>query len=245
MERRTFWTRVGNWFRPVPAHATSDGTLPETGSDGLRKPVTTRSNGNGSRGLFARSVRERGGFWRREGSGLAVSAELLESVARHLEVQDGRSKQVADSVSQLARTVAELPGLARAQQERLASVAQRVESAAAVLKGWSPAIEKLPGLADAQREALCAVSRQVEAGRETHERMVHSTDAFTGAVRSLERAYVDSVGVMQNIQQSAAERESRLAVMAERDRRLTRVMIGTCALAALSGAVMVSLAMIR
>jgi len=246
METRTFWSRVGHWFRPVPARENADVGLSTTDGDGLLKSVTKPLNGNGSRGLFHWPGGNRSASLRRLERGYDGLGEVTDSIRRHLEAQDHRSRQMADTLAQLARTVAELPGLANAQREQLGTLVEQHESSNARLARWESTVEKIPELAEAQRAALQTVGTQFEAARQTHERMVQSTNEFTGAVRSMERSYGRSTEVLKEMHQSAVVRDGRLAdLLAEHNRGMTRLWVGAIVLAASLGAATAALLMVR
>ena len=127
MEARTIWTRVGHWFRPMMRGTLTD-HLPRTDGDGLLEPVPNPNDGNGSKGLFPLSRRGNKQALLQLEQGYRKLTGLVDSIHRHLEARDERSRRVADALAQMARTVAQLPPAAQGQRDQLASVAEQLEA---------------------------------------------------------------------------------------------------------------------
>ena len=232
MEARTIWTRVGHWFRPMMRGTLTD-HLPRTDGDGLLEPVPNPNDGNGSKGLFPLSRRGNKQALLQLEQGYRKLTGLVDSIHRHLEARDERSRRVADALAQMARTVAQLPPAAQGQRDQLASVAEQLECSNRRLAGWDSTLKRVPELIEAQRETLSAVGEQFEASRSTNARVAESVADFSKAVGALEQTYGASVDTLKDLQRSLDNREERMTdMLAAQNRRFSRLLIGAVALAA-------------
>jgi len=236
MERPTFWSRVEHWFKPGNSQSLLDPPLPQTGADGLLKNEYSPVAGNGA---------SRSRVFRRPSQGQAINrledgygkiSTVVDSIHKHLEIQDERSRQVADSLSQLARTVAELPDAARSQHQELANLAQHFEVSNARLARWETTVSEIPKLANAQQETLRSLTEQIESNRKTHEQIAVSLEGFAQAANTLGSAFQTSVETLAEVQRSTANRDDRLTeLLEEQNRKFTKLFVGAIVLAGTLG----------
>lgn len=236
MEKQRFWSRVGHWFKPGTTGGAPEGQPGQTGGDGFVNPATDPIVHDGSRGLLHLRRSGQGQALHRLQDGYVKLTGLVDSIHNHLQTQDDRTRQMADALSQLAQTVGQLPEAAQAQHKQLAVVAEQLESSNARLARWESTISQIPSLGEAQRETLQALGEQIGLTRQTHEHIARSMDGFGEAFNSLGQAFGASVETLKDLQVSAASREDSLTtLLAEHNRRFTRLFVGAIVLAAVVG----------
>ncbi len=234
MEARTFWTRVGDWFRPMTRGTLTD-HLSRTDRDGLTKRSPDTNGGNGSSRFMPLSRRPHKEQVQQLEQGYQKLTGLVDSIHRHLEAQDERSRQVTEALSQVASTVARLPAAAEGQREQLAAVAEQLEHTNRRLAGCENALAPVPKLVDAQREALDSLTGQFEASSRTNARVAESVAGFSDAVGSVQRAYGTSVETLKELQRSLGDREERMTdLLVAQNRRFGRLLLGAAGLAAVA-----------
>lgn len=237
---------MGHWFKPGSTRGTLDDQLPQPGSDGLLKPVSGGKDGHGSRGLFHLGRRNQVQAVHRLEDGYVKLTGLVDSIHKHLETQDERTRQIADALSQLAQTLGPFPEAAQAQQAQLAAMADQLESSNARFARWDATVSQIPNLADAQRETLRVFGEQVEITRLTHEQVVQSMEGFGNAVNSLGQAFSASVETLKGLQQSVTSRDDRLGtLLAEQNQKLNRLFVVALVVAAFLGVATVVMPFIR
>ncbi len=236
MERQTFWSRVEHWFKSGNSRSLIDTPLPQTGADGLLKNEYAPVEKNGATRLRAFRRPSQGQAINRLEDGYGKLSNVVDSIHKHLEIQDERSRQVADSLSQLARTVAELPDAAKSQHKELANLAQHFEASNARLSRWETTVSQIPKLADAQRDTLRSLTEQIESNRKTHEQIAVSLEGFAQAANTLGNAFQTSVETLAEVQRSTAKRDDRLTeLLEEQNRKFTKLFVGAIVLAGTLG----------
>ncbi|NOS99295.1 MAG: hypothetical protein HOP29_01555 [Phycisphaerales bacterium] len=228
-----FWTRMGHWFKPGDSGDRLNDHDFDTDGDGLIKPVSDQHGGNGSTGgALLRRPAQMTSLQRLE-EGYHKLSGLVDSIHRHLEVRDERTRQVADSLIQLSATVGRMTEVARVQQEQLASIARLLETSDGRQARWEQAIAQIPNLVDAQRDNLQSVSAHLGAVQSTHERVAASLTGFGESVGVMRQTLVQSADVMARAQCEAAVREERMTgLFARQGRWFTGVIAAVAVLAA-------------
>lgn len=146
---------------------------------------------------------------------------LVESIRAHLDVQQKRSAEMADSLNRLADNVAQLPRAAVRQSDAIAALASQLESGAVRTQRLDNSLAQVPVLLEAQRRQEA--------------RVVDTLHHLTEAMNALSSAEATSAGAAERLLCTAAEREEQLLKLyAEQTRRLTWVLTGTIAMAVLS-----------
>lgn len=236
MEKATFWTRVGHWFKPTER---SNG-LDEIGGDGgltdgrrasLAGEVITGDAPSGSRFRLARTSST---VERLEEEYTRI-VRLVESVQTHLEQQGERTDVMARSLSSVAQSLEALPESSRTNSETLAAINQRLETDGACLKRLDDNLSQFPQLADAQREAMVSIGRHLDLSRQTNDKLVTTLDGFQQAVTLVSEATAASARTLQDLRSDASARENRIAsVLQEQTHRLTMFAIAVLGLGAIA-----------
>lgn len=249
MEKATFWSRVGHWFRPGGKSVSVD----EIGGDGAMSdgqgsalsastpPDVLGASSGGSRFRLARSS----SAVERLEEEYARIVRLVESVQTHLERQGERADVMARSLSSVADSLSSLPDSTRSNSEALASINERLEEDAAALKRLDDNLSPLPRLADAQRETMVTIGRHLEDARETNEKIVTTLDGFQETVTMVSEATSATARALQQIRSDSLAKEDRVAsALREQTRRMTQFAVAAVALATVAAVVAV-VALIR
>lgn len=214
-----FWARMGDWFRPGDVRERSQDHALVTDDDGLDGTASEHHGGNGSSGgRLLRRPASASSLQRLE-EGYHKLSGLVDSIHRHLEVRDERTRQVSESLTQLSAVVGRMTEVGRQQQEQLAAIARLLEASDGRQARWERAIAQIPNLVDAQREGLQSLSAHLEAVQSTHDRVVASLDGFGGTVGMMGESLAKSVDMIARAQGEAASREQRLTGLFARQGR--------------------------
>lgn len=227
MEKTSFWTRVGGWFR-VGGHGDGasrsehmiDSALTET--DDTIVPSSRR----------AVSRRDPSGRERVE-EGFVKVVALVESIQGHMKTQDERTERMVASLGRIAESLSRMPEQSQAQVESLGRIQQQLEDDAAQARRLEENLAQLPGLADAQRETMVTVGRQMDELRESGVRSAESLSSFGEVISGLQQSTGAASDTLCEIQREAASREDRLTdLLRDQNRRLTLFAYAAIAMAA-------------
>lgn len=171
---------------------------------------------------------------------------LIESIQKHLQTQDDRTRKIADALSSLAAPVAKLPESLRRQEEQLAAIAEQLECANERSARFEATLAELPKVADAQRQTLLAVRDEIESAKKTQDRLADSMSGFRDAVAGLTQSSTASLDTLKGLQSTAGERDERLVVLlTEHNRKFSRLFTVAIVLAAVLAAATVASLFIR
>lgn len=227
-DRGRFWSRVGHWFR-TPARDAAGGTAAESEllsssepmsdfHEPMSAPPITESTRLGSRLRFS----SREAAIERLEEGYQKVVNLVESIQRHLAVQEERSAIVAQSLARLADSLERTPEWSAEQRRLLEGIARSADGQTGALQRIEGSLVQLPALADAQRESVTSISRQLDATRQTHERVSAAVDGFRTAATAVGESCQASAAEMRQMQEAARQGEARVAAMfQEQSRRFT------------------------
>ncbi len=228
MERATFWSRVGNWFRPSSGRDEPDPFPPGDASIGSRGEGGTSTTDTGimaadasSLGPKVRLARTTSAIERLEEEYARV-IKIVESVQKHMELQSERSEAMADSLDRLADHLKHMPESSKAQVELLSTINHQMGVDSASLKRLDENLSQLPRLADAQRESMVSIGRQLDLTRQTGDRVGTTLEEFNQAVTHLGETTGASAKALQELRLNASAREERVAALLQNQtRRLT------------------------
>ena len=214
--------------------------------DGLLRSREKRAGTNGSSGLLGFRRKPQLDSMIRLEDGYSRLIFLVECIRKHMDVQDERSRQIADALSSLAKTVSRLPDTSSAQEKKLAVIAEHLETAGGRLARWESTVAQFPNLADAQRETLAAVGEQLALARQSQEHVAKSLEGFGSAVGSFGDSVSRSANSMQEIQASTVQRDEQLTtLLADYNRRFARVFVAAMVMAGVMVAAVSVLLVIR
>lgn len=222
MPKSTFWTRLGQIFRPG-GHGAPD--LPPIGEDGLLAGRAAEELGEPAVGTSDRLM----GRWSRRDQALQQLQEgyqritdLIDAMQRHMADQGARTDRIATSLDQLARALSDLPAIAREQTHTLDAIASHLEMTNARTQHLAECIRDLPAALKSQSEATAGVSRQLELGNESRVHLNNTMQTLGRAVDSLQASGRAQADLLRQCQLDGAEREGRLAeIVARQQRRFT------------------------
>ncbi|MCH7702182.1 MAG: hypothetical protein IID37_10885, partial [Planctomycetes bacterium] len=206
-------------------------------SDGfLNRQLTTDSEAESPAGptspLLARRRREQA--VERLEQGFQQVVGMVDAIRAHLDTQEGRTREIADSLGRLAETMVRMPETAAATSDSLAAIADQIQAANDRSDRWEDTLGRLPELADAQRETLENLSRQMSGSREHEERLAGTMDGFRRAVESLDSSSSASAEMLKGLRIEATARDVQLGeLVRDQARRLTLLFASTLVLAAI------------
>ncbi len=241
MQRATFWSRMGHWFRPTGRSTDGLDGLGSDGGTGRGELVMTEPPGAAPKFRLARSALTIERFEEEH----ARVVNLVESVQTHLQQQGERSELIARSLSRLAESLEHLPEASKTQLDALVAIGQRLEADGASFRRVEENLSQLPRIADAQRETMVSIGRQLDLSRQTNEKVGTTLDGFQQAVTVLGDTTSASTKALQEMRWDAAHREERVAtILEEQTRRLTIFAVAAVGLGVLA-AVMAGIALLR
>lgn len=217
------WHRVAQRIR---AYRSPESPLSKTLSEASANGTSPAPDDTGAAMVLAPSIdRSPTGEAQRALSALRQSYDqvvnLVESIRVHLDVQQKRSAEMADSLNRLADHVAQLPRAAVRQSEAIAALASQLESGAVRTQRLDNSLAQIPVLLETQQRQEA--------------RILDALHHLTEAMNAMSCAEASSAGAVERLLCTAAEREEQLLKLyAEQTRRLTWVLTGTIAMAVLS-----------
>lgn len=249
MEKATFWSRVGHWFRPggrglSPDELHGGGGLGEGDGPTLSTGVADVLPPTGSTGSRFRLARSTSAVERLEEEYGRI-VRLVESVQIHLERQGERAEVMARSLSSVADSLTSLPETSRSNTEALAEINERLETDGATLRRLDDNLSQLPRLADAQRESMVSIGRHLETSKQTNDKLVATLDGFQQAVTMVGEATSATAQALRDIRTDATAKENRVAAaLREQTRRMTFFAVAAVSLASVAAVVAV-IALVR
>ena len=229
MEKPTFWSRVGHWFKRSPRpvgygfQEAPAGALERTSNvngdirNAPNASTSTEGKGTISKFRFSRS----GTNLERLDEEYARVVNLMEAIQTHLEMQAKRSDIMARSLDRLAEGLAQVPDASRKHLELLSTISEAVAAGAASAKRVEESLIQLPQLADAQRETMVSIGRQLDLSQQTSGRVADTMDESREAITKLSVATEASTRTLREMHQEAGVRDERAAfLLQEQTRRL-------------------------
>ena len=224
MAERKFWSQMRQWFRTGEHTEAAAKVVPELDVDGVLKSADPQG-GHGD-GRHATTIRP---WFRRGVRAQSISrledrydqlSGLINSIHKHLETQETRSRETAQALSELAASVSRLPESAQSQTRQLEAIATHLEAANARSDRWELVLGRFAEHAESQSEALRDLGEQINATRGTHERIADSLVGFGDAMGNMSKVSSASAQALRDLQTSAASRQEQFAaVLNEQGRR--------------------------
>ncbi len=226
---------MGEWVRRG-ASGRSDHSSFSKVEEGLLVPPEDPEEKTGSNTLLSR-WQERSQSVQRLEDGYQRLSGLIESIQKHLESQDERTKNISDGMVSLANTISKLPDSLAEQQTQLRAIVEQLESANTRSARLDAAIAEIPKLADAQRETFLAIREEIDATRQVQNRIVDSMDGFREAVGTLTLASSTTVETLKSLHAIAAAGDERLTtVLTEQNKKFSRLLVVAIVMAAVLAA---------
>lgn len=237
MKTGSWWQRLRiPWGRPETTEAPT-GSLPEVGEDGLlADPVETAETEvetapDRTPGPLAR--------WSKRDQTLVKLQEGYEQVTRviqeiqnHLVTQADRSERICNSLEQLARSVNELPAIARTQTQTLETIAAHIEATGSRTRQMAESLADVPKLAKAQSESLISINRQLEIAGEQRSLTCQTLDRMGSALGTLNSSTQSQAERLKMIGDRTEQQVDLLANMiARQNRRFIMLFVVTIVLA--------------
>jgi len=226
----TFWQRVGSLLRGGSTRVNSgdghgngppampgDPSVPDVLDDPPRPPSALMRwgrRGNHSDALRAEYHRV---------------AALLDSLEDHFRNQDERTRQLADSVTQVAANLASLADSQRSQGDWIRSIAAQTEAAGQTTRGVAETLRQVPPLLDAQLRASQSMATRLEASSRFESELTTSLQSFGQAVDSLRTSSATQVETLQRLHASEREQRAALTSLVREQGRRFLIIIGVAA----------------
>jgi chromosome segregation ATPase len=233
MNQRTFWQRVGDFFRPettLNRIANGDRLTSFSTDLGPLGPADDRPSGSWWSRRSGRAAHSR--------EALTRMSELLDSLDTHFRKQDERAEQLGTAVNRLAETLGALADAQRDQGEQVRTIAEHANTSSRHQAALSESLSRVPASLHAQTEAVRAMVRQMEIAQDADTHMFESMRKLGEAVSNLNQSANSQVETLRRI--NAAEREQKaslIALVRDQGRRflivtLVSAVIGLAALTA-------------
>ncbi len=241
MTQETWWTRLSGKLRRGAPTAADPHTLPEVGEDGLLAEPAESGDGDAGAERPAGALSR----WTRRDQTLAKLQEgyervtqVVEEVQKHLATQGERTDRICSSLEQIARSISDMPEIARQQGDALSAIVGQLETTSARTQHLADALGEIPKTARVQGETLAGIKRQLEMSGEQSLVQSQTMDKLGSAIGTLNEFNSAQVQALREMHAQAGEQNELLRkVISRQSKRFTMLFIVTVVLAAAAIAV--------
>lgn len=231
----SLWSRIARLVNPL--HHDEGTPALALSNPGLLDPTAEEETGRAEAGNATRLLP-----WRRRDKVLEQMQHghdrvlgMVELIQEHLALQNKRSIQVTELLTELTRGAEEAPKATREQAEGLRLLAGQMEVANRNNQAIVGALADLPRAAAAQKQAMDTIAVQVRASSVTTERLSDRLESVGQVVSRLGESLKEQILTLRTIQQTAHQQEATLvAVLDRQTQRFTVLTIAVIALATIS-----------
>jgi hypothetical protein len=235
--QETWWTRLRDRLRGDAPSSEPPQHLPDVGDDGLLAEPVELAPPEGDTpekppGALTRWTRRDQTLVKLQ-EGYERVTQVVEEVQKHLATQGERTERICVSLEQLARSMADLPGIAGQQAETLQAIAGHLETTNARTQQLTEVISEVPKTARTQSETLAGIRRQLEMTGEQNLMTSQSMERLGSAIGTLNEFNSAQVNALRDMNAQAADQNELLRkVIAKQSKRFTMLFIVTVVLAA-------------
>ncbi len=245
MTKLGFWSRIGGWIRRGERQATEDSSTgnvegvdeartsagPSAGADGddasAAERITAAVSRRGRREVSLSKLQE----------GYDRVLDMMDQLQTHMQTQESTTEQISEAMTQLSRSLSDLPSLNRQQAELLSAIAAQLETSTVRTQQLSDAIGELPRVTRQQTEALSGVQRQLEMGAEADVQLSSSMQSFGRSIDKLGDAAESQTASLNELHVANADRHAQLDEILHRQTRQFTILVAITAI--LAGAAIV------
>jgi len=170
--------------------------------------------------------------------------ELMDAMHRHMQAQQDRTEQIATGISQLSRSLSDLPGITQQQVQLLSAIAAQLETTTVRTQQLSDAVGELPRVIRGQSEALTGVQRQLEMATESDAHLTSSLQSFERAINRFGESSENQAAATRELRLSSDEHQRRLGHIIEQQTRRFTVLMAVTAVLAGAGIIVGALAVV-
>ena len=242
MGKLGLFARVGGWVRggrhrAVPTDPDGGDELPTTEAD--RDSSPTAQGGDSADATAAeritttmsrRSRREVSLSKLQEGYDRVL--DLMDRIQSHMQTQETRTGEIASALSQLSRSLADVPSVDQQQVQLLSTIAAQLETTTVRTQQLSDAIGELPRVVRGQTDALSGIQRQLEMSAESDVHLTGTLQSFGRSVDRLGQSTETQATALQELNAAGEAHQRRLDEILQRQtRQFTWLVIITAVLA--------------
>ncbi len=170
--------------------------------------------------------------------------EMMDAIQKHMATQEDRTEKIATGISQLSRSLAELPGATQQQVQLLSGIAAQLETTTVRTQQLSDAVGELPRVVRGQTDALTGVQRQLEMASESDAHLATSLQSFERSISRLGESSEHQANAMRELRAMSDEHQRRLGEIVEQQTRRFTIMLIIVAVLAGAGIVVSTVALV-
>ncbi|HUW82881.1 MAG TPA: hypothetical protein VMZ31_08800 [Phycisphaerae bacterium] len=206
--KKTWWSRLtGSLHR---GEQSQSAPLPPVDEDGLLTAQDESADTQRPPGPITRwSRREQALHQLQDGYDKMVG--LLDSVHRHMEVQQARTEQLVDAVRQLSAVSQDTPAHVRRLVDLMGSIGSQLETTNVRTMQLADAVGELPQSIQSQTDTLKSLNEQLGLSNETRVQVANSLSDLGKAVHILNQQGQTQSDQLRLLQVAAEQRDEKLS----------------------------------
>ncbi len=216
-EHATIWSRLGTWLKNAGRGGSGLDNLPKLHADSMLNDgleVLDKAEGE-ARANLASPKRQREQAIEKLQEGYQQVTGLITSIKEHMEVQDKRSEQMVEALTQLAKDSVQSADNAHTHNENLSAIVTQLQASNDRARRLESSILEIPKLASVQNETLAAIQEDVRAGAEANGHMVQSLERFRETASGWSEASAASTQAIKDTNEATARRDADLNKLIE------------------------------
>jgi chromosome segregation ATPase len=240
VESSTFWSRFAALFKKTPANNGEKSELPAIGDDGLLAEPAEYPDpaGADAEAGSERTVNPLMRWSRREQTlvrlqeGYERLSQVIEEIQKHLAQQGERSDRICNALETLARSLGDMPGLARQHAQSLEAIAGNIEAGNARMGQLAESVGELPKVSRAQTDAITGIKRQLEVAGEQNLVTFQTMEKLSSAISTLGEVNTTQLEALHQMNRKSDDQTDQLRkLIARQNKRFVMLFVVTIILA--------------
>ncbi len=158
--------------------------------------------------------------------------EMMDEMHKHMRVQEDRTQEIAGAITQLSRSLADVPKVDQQQVQLLSTIAAQLETTTVRTQQLGDAIGELPRVVRQQTDTLSGIERQLEMGSESDAHMAGTLQSLSRSVDRLGESSDKHANALNEMQVAGDEHQRRLdEILHRQTRQFTALVVITAVLA--------------
>ncbi len=158
--------------------------------------------------------------------------DLMDRIQSHMQTQETRTEEIASALTQLSRSLADVPSVDQQQVQLLSTIAAQLETTTVRTQQLSDAIGELPRVVRGQTDALSGIQRQLEMSAESDAHLTGTLQSFGRSVDRLGQSTETQATALRELNAAGETHQQRLDEIFQRQtRQFTWLVILTAVLA--------------
>lgn len=253
MAKIAFWSRMGGWIRggrrrDDEAQASDDGLLSVEQEDRFSEPGQGGDEDDGAaaeRIMTAVSRRARKDHsLRKLQEGYDRVLDLMDGMQKHMRTQEDRTTEIAAALTQLSRSLADLPNVGQQQVQLLSTIAAQLETTTVRTQQLADAMGEVPRMVHSQTEAMSNVQRQLELGAESDAQLAGALQTLGRSTDRLGESAEKQASAIGELKISGEAQQQFLNDILQRQTRNFRILMVAMAILASAGITMGTIAFV-